>query len=82
MAARRARSIVAGMQIALSVLPYLIVLCLVAVVATLFTGLAGMARAGEFNRRHGNRLMRLRVGLQGLAIALFIIYMVLLKTAA
>ena len=30
-------------------------------------------------RRHGNRLMRLRVGLQALAVLLFVVYMLLTR---
>lgn len=37
----------------------------------LFTGLVVMARGGEVNRKHGNRLMRWRVIAQGSAIVLF-----------
>jgi len=42
-----------------------------AVLATLAAGLIGMAQGGTFNARYGNRLMRARVVLQGLAIAFF-----------
>jgi Hypoxia induced protein conserved region len=34
-----------------------------------------MAKGGEFNRKYGNKLMRLRIALQGLAILLFIVFM-------
>jgi hypothetical protein len=39
----------------------------------LFTGLISMARGGEFNRKNSNRLMRLRVLFQGIAVLLFIL---------
>lgn len=42
-------------------------IALAATVLVLFAGLFSMARGGPFNARHGNRLMRLRVGLQLLA---------------
>jgi tetrahydromethanopterin S-methyltransferase subunit G len=67
------------MDILLAILPWLIGLFLAAVVATLFTGLLGMMQAGEFNKRYGNKLMRLRVILQGITIALFMIYIVLMQ---
>ncbi|HEX6978612.1 MAG TPA: twin transmembrane helix small protein [Alphaproteobacteria bacterium] len=67
------------MQILIDVLPYLIGATLLAVLATLFTGVVGMAKGGEFNRRYGNRLMRLRVGLQALTIVLFLLYVVLVR---
>ncbi len=41
-----------------------------AVLVALALGLFAMVRGGEFNRRHGNRLMRLRVGLQFGALVL------------
>lgn len=44
-----------------------------AVVVTLGLGVYGMARGGEFNQKYGNRLMRLRVILQGVALLLFIL---------
>jgi hypothetical protein len=49
---------------------------LAAVVIVLLTGVVGMARGGDFNARYGNKLMRLRVLLQGLAIVLFILLVV------
>ncbi len=48
-----------------------LILALVAMAATLATlasGVVGMAKNGPFNRRWGNRLMQLRVLFQGLAI--------------
>ena len=49
---------------------FLIPLFLAAVALVLFTGIFGMMRGGDFNRKYGNRLMQLRVGLQFLAIVL------------
>ena len=49
---------------------FLIPILLVAVALVLFTGIFGMMRGGEFNRKYGNKLMQLRVGLQFLAIIL------------
>ena len=46
---------------------------LAAVVIVLLTGVAGMARGGDFNAKYGNKLMRLRVILQGLAVVLFLL---------
>ena len=50
---------------------------LAAVVIVLLTGVVGMARGGDFNAKYGNKLMRLRVILQGLAVVLFILLVVL-----
>ena len=65
------------MNILVAILPYMIGLCLLAVVGTLFTGLVSMTKGGEFNQRYGNKLMRLRVILQALTIALFMTYILL-----
>jgi len=42
-------------------------------VLVLFAGLFSMVRGGEFNRKHGNKLMRLRVLFQAIAIAVLAI---------
>lgn len=39
--------------------------------AALAVGVVSMVKGGEFNRKHGNRLMRTRVTLQGVALVLF-----------
>ena len=51
----------------------LMALAMLAVLASLVTGLVAMARGGEFNQKYGNKLMRWRVGLQGAALALFVL---------
>lgn len=65
------------MSLLVTILPYLIGVSLAAVVITLFVGLFSMMKAGEFNARYGNKLMRLRVILQAVTIALFMLYIVL-----
>lgn len=69
------------MNILVAILPYMIGLSLLAVVGTLFTGLVSMTKGGEFNQRYGNKLMRLRVILQALTIALFMVYILLTQFA-
>ena len=54
-------------------LAVILLLAMLAVVATLFVGLIGMARGGRFNARWGNGLMRWRVALQGVAVLILII---------
>ncbi len=49
----------------------LLALALLAVLIVLFVGIFGMAKGGEFNDKYGNRLMRLRVIMQFVAIILF-----------
>ena len=43
-------------------------LALLAVVAVLFTGLYALFRGGEFGRKYSNKLMRLRIVMQFVAI--------------
>ena len=42
----------------------------IAVVGVLALGLFSMAKGGEFNKKHGNKLMQARVTLQGVALAM------------
>lgn len=55
--------------------PVLLIIALLAVLGVLFLGLFSMARGGEFNKRHGNRLMRWRVLAQGAALVLLALAM-------
>ena len=59
-----------------AVLPMLIILSLIAVLIVLGVGIIGMLRGGDFNRRYGNKLMRVRVATQGLAILLILLFVV------
>lgn len=43
------------------------------VLASLVVGLVAMVKGGEFNKKYGNKMMRARVTLQGLALGLFVI---------
>ncbi|HBI18918.1 MULTISPECIES: twin transmembrane helix small protein [unclassified Brevundimonas] len=54
----------------------LIVAAIVAVTITLGLGLYSLFRGGAYARTHSNRLMRLRVGLQAVAVLLLVIGMV------
>lgn len=54
-----------------NVFAFLTVLAMMAVVGALFIGLFAMAKGGDFDRKYGNKMMRLRVLLQGLALVLF-----------
>ena len=53
-----------------SIIPYIIFIFLFGVVIVLFIGIFSMLRGGEFNKKWGNKLMRARVILQGIAILL------------
>jgi len=51
----------------------LILLSLLSVLAVLGLGIFSMMKGGEFNEKHGNKLMRLRVILQGVTILLLVV---------
>ncbi|HZH25685.1 MAG TPA: twin transmembrane helix small protein [Azospirillaceae bacterium] len=51
----------------------LMILAMVAVLASLGIGLFAMVRGGEFARKYSNKMMRARVILQGIAIACFVL---------
>ena len=53
--------------------PILAGIAMLVTLGVLFSGLITMARGGEFNRKHGNKLMRWRVIAQGVALLLFAI---------
>lgn len=55
----------------------IVVLAILSVVAVLVIGLAGFAAGGEFNRKYGNKLMRLRILFQFIAVALILLYVFL-----
>ena len=54
-----------------------VIAALAATVIVLIAGVIAMLRGGEFNRKYGNKLMRARVAMQALAIALlFVLYLI------
>lgn len=58
----------------------LLALTLIAVSIVLVMGIGAMSRGGEFNRKHSNRLMRWRVGLQALAVVIILAIFVVSQT--
>jgi hypothetical protein len=44
------------------------------VLVILAIGIGGFAKGGEFNRKHGNRMMRWRIGAQFLAVLLILAF--------
>ena len=52
---------------------FVTVACLL-VVIVLMIGLGGFAFGGEFNRKYANKIMRLRILLQAIAILLIILF--------
>jgi uncharacterized transporter YbjL len=56
------------------------VVAMLVTLAILFLGVIGMARGGDFNAKWGNRLMRYRIVAQFIAIVLFGIALMLLRS--
>ena len=54
-----------------------VVIAALAVLGILAVGIGGFAKGGEFNRKHGNRLMRWRIGAQAVAVVLILGYIAL-----
>lgn len=57
----------------MNIFSYLIPISLLAVTLTLFVGLYALFRGGDFGRSYSNKLMRLRVVLQAIAIAILVL---------
>ncbi|GLQ35027.1 hypothetical protein GCM10007939_13100 [Amylibacter marinus] len=55
----------------------LVLLALLAVVVVLTIGLLGFMTGGEFNRKYANKLMRLRIVMQAVAVVLILIFIAL-----
>ena len=51
----------------------MMIIAMVLVLASLAVGLIAMVKGGDFNKKYGNKLMRARVTLQGLALGLFVL---------
>lgn len=62
----------------MAILPWLIGVALVGTLATLMAGLLTMTR-GDVKAGLSNRVMRLRVAIQAITIALIVLYVVLLR---
>ncbi len=56
-----------------TVLQFLLPMALLAVFVVLMTGIVGFIIGGEFNRKYANKLMRLRVAAQTVAIVLLVL---------
>ena len=64
-----------------TILIVLLALSLLAVLGVLITGLFAFVKGGDFHRKHGNRLMQLRVTAQAVAVFL-VLMLVLVRTAS
>lgn len=56
---------------------FLVVLAVALVAGVLLFGVGTFGKGGEFNRLHANRIMRWRIGLQAVAVALILLYVFL-----
>ncbi len=64
-----------------SVMAALVVAGLLATLGVLFFGLFTMARGGEFNARHSNRIMRWRIIFQALTVLAFVTMLLFTQNA-
>jgi len=67
------------LEILNTILPYIIYIVLFTVLVVLIIGIIAMLKGGDFNKRWGNKLMRARVALQGLAVILILLTAYLLS---
>lgn len=51
---------------------YVVLLACLVVLVILMVGVGGFGRGGEFNRKHANRIMRMRIIAQAVAVALIL----------
>ena len=60
-----------------TVLPFVLVVTMVLALLMVVIGVIAMAKNGNFNKKHSNKLMRMRVLFQGIAVLVFaaIIYL-------
>ena len=56
---------------------YVVIFAVLAVLAVLLFGVLTFARGGEFNRKYANKIMRLRLLLQFIAVILIIAFVFL-----
>ncbi len=68
-----------GMDTLFGFLPYLLYLAMAATVFALFVGVFAMARGGKFHDKYSNKLMRMRIGFQALALAALSLLLLLSK---
>ena len=55
----------------------LIILSMAAVLIILMVGIGGFGKGGEFNRKYANKIMRLRILAQFLAVAIILLFVYL-----
>ncbi|MAV82000.1 MAG: hypothetical protein CMI90_00875 [Pelagibacteraceae bacterium] len=60
-----------------NILPLVLVICMFTALIVVVIGVLAMAKNGNFNKKYSNKLMRMRVLFQGIAVIIFaaIIYL-------
>ncbi|MGR1583455.1 twin transmembrane helix small protein [Thalassobius sp. S69A] len=53
---------------------YVVAIACLAVVVILMTGIGGFAKGGDFNRKHANKIMRMRIVAQFIAVVLILLF--------
>lgn len=56
---------------------YIVAIACLAVAGILLFGIMSFGKGGEFNRKHGNRIMRWRIGAQFVAVLLILLFVFL-----
>lgn len=57
----------------------IMVVSLAAVAIVLMIGIGGFGRGGEFNRKYANKIMRLRIAAQFVAVVLILLFVFLTR---
>ncbi|MEM7242656.1 MAG: twin transmembrane helix small protein [Pseudomonadota bacterium] len=57
-----------------TILYYVVVVAVLAVMVILMIGLGAFTRGGDFNRKYANKLMRMRIIAQAVAVLLIILF--------
>ena len=73
------RRYISAMETLVRIIPYLVYVAMFGTLAVLFVGVISLARGGAFHDKYSNKLMRMRVGLQALALALFALLLLISK---
>ena len=55
----------------------IVAIATLAVLVILAVGIGGFARGGEFNKKYANKIMRLRIAAQALAVVLILLFIFL-----
>ena len=63
-----------------SILFWIVAAACLAVLAVLLIGVGGFAKGGDFNRKYANKIMRLRLLLQFIAVILIVAFVYIQRT--